>query len=110
MPRTVVTGAAGFIGSHLSEALLKRGHAVVGVDNLITGDLANIAHLRDQDFQFIRHDVTQYIDVDGPVDAVLAVDQDPPALLQAIAREGDTAVEALDAQRLHVRRGEMKEG
>ncbi len=71
MPRTVVTGAAGFIGSHLSEALLNRGHAVVGVDNLITGDLANIAHLRDQDFQFIRHDVTQYIDVDGPVDCVL---------------------------------------
>ena len=71
MPRTVVTGAAGFIGSHLSEALLNRGHAVVGVDNLVTGDLANIAHLRDQDFQFIRHDVTQYIDVDGPVDCVL---------------------------------------
>ena len=71
MPRTVVTGAAGFIGSHLSEALLKRGHSVIGVDNLITGDLANIAHLRDQDFQFIRHDVTQYIDVDGPVDCVL---------------------------------------
>jgi dTDP-glucose 4,6-dehydratase len=71
LPRTVVTGAAGFIGSHLSEALLNRGHTVVGVDNLITGDLANIAHLRDQDFQFIRHDVTQYIDVDGPVDCVL---------------------------------------
>ncbi len=71
MPRTVVTGAAGFIGSHLSEALLKRGHSVIGVDNLITGDLANIAHLRDQDFQFIRHDVTQYIDIDGPVDCVL---------------------------------------
>ena len=71
MPRTVVTGAAGFIGSHLSEALLKRGHTVIGVDNLVTGDLANIAHLRDQDFQFIRHDVTQYIDIDGPVDCVL---------------------------------------
>ena len=71
MPRTVVTGAAGFIGSHISEALLKRGHTVIGVDNLITGDLANIAHLRDQDFQFIRHDVTQYIDIDGPVDCVL---------------------------------------
>jgi dTDP-glucose 4,6-dehydratase len=71
LPRTVVTGAAGFIGSHLSEALLKRGHTVIGVDNLITGDLANIAHLRDQDFQFIRHDVTQYIDIDGPVDCVL---------------------------------------
>ena len=71
MPRTVVTGAAGFIGSHLSEALLKRGHTVIGVDNLITGDLANIAHVRDQDFQFIRHDVTQSIDIDGPVDCVL---------------------------------------
>jgi len=71
LPRTVVTGAAGFIGSHLSEALLNRGHAVVGVDNLITGDLANIAHVRDQDFQFIRHDVTQSIDIDGPVDCVL---------------------------------------
>jgi dTDP-glucose 4,6-dehydratase len=71
LPRIVVTGAAGFIGSHLSEALLNRGYAVVGVDNLVTGDLANIAHLRDQDFQFIRHDVTQYIDVDGQVDCVL---------------------------------------
>ena len=71
MSRTVVTGAAGFIGSHLCEELLSRGHSVVGIDNLITGDMANIAHLRDKDFQFIRHNVTQYIDVDGPVDAVL---------------------------------------
>ncbi|HEY6361993.1 MAG TPA: UDP-glucuronic acid decarboxylase family protein [Vicinamibacterales bacterium] len=69
--RIVVTGAAGFIGSHLSEALLERGHSVIGIDNLLTGDMANIAHLRDRDFQFIRHDVTQYIDVDGPVDFVL---------------------------------------
>ncbi|MGE0862849.1 MAG: UDP-glucuronic acid decarboxylase family protein [Vicinamibacterales bacterium] len=71
MPRVVITGAAGFIGSHLSEALLDRGFSVVGVDNLLTGDLANIAHLRDRNFQFIRHDVTNYIDVDGPVDFVL---------------------------------------
>jgi dTDP-glucose 4,6-dehydratase len=71
MPRTVVTGAAGFIGSHLCEALLDRGHFVIGIDNLLTGDLANIAHLRDRDFQFIRHDVTRHIDVDGPVDLVL---------------------------------------
>ena len=69
--RIVVTGAAGFIGSHLSETLLARGHSIVGVDNLLTGDMANIAHLRDADFQFIRHDVTRYIDVDGPVDFVL---------------------------------------
>jgi dTDP-glucose 4,6-dehydratase len=71
MPRVVITGAAGFIGSHLSEELLDRGFSVVGIDNLLTGDLANIAHLRDRDFQFIRHDVTNYIDVDGPVDHVL---------------------------------------
>ena len=69
--RVVITGAAGFIGSHLTEALLERGVSVVGIDNLLTGDLANIAHLRDRDFQFIRHDVTQYIDVEGPVDFVL---------------------------------------
>jgi dTDP-glucose 4,6-dehydratase len=71
LPRTVVTGAAGFIGSHLCEELLARGHSVIGVDNLVTGDMSNIAHLRDRDFQFIRHDVTQYIDIDGPVDAVM---------------------------------------
>ena len=69
--RTVITGAAGFIGSHLSEALLDRGHSVIGVDNLLTGDLANIAHLRDRDFEFVRHDVTRHIDIDGPVDFVL---------------------------------------
>src|SRR5882672_5010742 len=69
--RTVVTGAAGFIGSHLTEALLDRGHSVVGIDNLLTGDLANIAHLRHRDFEFIRHDVTRHIDIDGPVDFVL---------------------------------------
>ena len=71
MSRIVVTGAAGFIGSHLCETLLARGDSVVGIDNLLTGDLHNIAHLRALDFQFIRHNVTQYIDVDGPVDYVL---------------------------------------
>ena len=71
MPRTVVTGAAGFIGSHLCDTLLDRGHSVVAIDNLLTGDMHNIAHLRDRDFEFIRHDVTRYIDVEGHVDYVL---------------------------------------
>jgi dTDP-glucose 4,6-dehydratase len=69
--RVVITGAAGFIGSHLSETLLDQGHTVVGIDNLLTGDRNNIAHLRDRDFQLIIHDVTRYIDVSGPVDLVL---------------------------------------
>ena len=69
--RVVITGAAGFIGSHLAETLLDRGYAVVGIDNLLTGDLANIAHLTGRDFVFIKHDVTNYINVDGPVDVVL---------------------------------------
>ena len=71
MARIVVTGAAGFIGSHLCEVLLDRGDTVVGIDNLRTGAMANIAHLRDRDFEFIRHDVTRYIDVEGHVDFVL---------------------------------------
>jgi dTDP-glucose 4,6-dehydratase len=69
--RIVITGAAGFIGSHLSETLLDQGHSVVGIDNLLTGDLANIAHLAGRDFLFIKHDVTNFIHVDGPVDLVL---------------------------------------
>jgi dTDP-glucose 4,6-dehydratase len=71
MSRLVVTGAAGFIGSHLTEVLLDRGHSVVGIDNLITGDIANIAHLSHRDFTFIKHDVTNYIFLEGQVDAVL---------------------------------------
>ena len=70
-PRVVITGAAGFIGSHLAETLLDRGYAVVGIDNLLTGDLANIAHLANRDFHFIKHDVTNFIYLDGPVDYVL---------------------------------------
>ncbi len=70
--RVVITGAAGFIGSHLAETLLDRGYAVIGIDNLLTGDIANIAHLAgNPDFQFIKHDVTNYIYIDGPVDYVL---------------------------------------
>src|SRR5690349_10549833 len=69
--RVVITGAAGFIGSHLSEALLDRAYEVIGIDNLLTGDTANIAHLVNRPFTFIKHDVTNYIYVDGPVDFVL---------------------------------------
>jgi dTDP-glucose 4,6-dehydratase len=69
--RVVITGAAGFIGSHLCDSLLDDGHSVVGIDNLLTGDLANIAHLTGRDFVFLKHDVTNYIHVDGPVDFVL---------------------------------------
>ena len=68
--RIVITGAAGFIGSHLSETLLDRGHSVIGIDNLLTGDVANVAHLSGRDFVLVRHNVTNYINVDGPVDCV----------------------------------------
>ena len=71
MPRAVITGVAGFIGSHLADSLLDREYSVVGIDNLLTGNLANIQHLRDRDFEFIRHDVTTDISVAGPVDLVL---------------------------------------
>jgi len=70
MPRALVTGAAGFIGSHLCEYLLDRGFAVVGMDNLVTGDLANIEHLSGREFVFIRHDVTNYINLEGPLDLI----------------------------------------
>jgi len=69
--RIVITGAAGFIGSHLTETLLDRGYSVIGIDNLLTGDVANIAHLANREFAFIKHDVTNYIYIDGPVDYVL---------------------------------------
>jgi dTDP-glucose 4,6-dehydratase len=70
-PRVVITGAAGFIGSHLAETLLDRGYQIVGIDNLLTGDIANIAHLASREFTFIKHDVTNFIYMDGPVDYVL---------------------------------------
>src|SRR5713101_3182032 len=68
MPRALVTGAAGFIGSHLSELLLDRGFSVMGMDNLLTGDLTNIQHLTGRDFVFVRHNVTNYINLEGPLD------------------------------------------
>jgi dTDP-glucose 4,6-dehydratase len=70
MPRALVTGAAGFIGSHLSEFLLDRGFAVVGMDNLVTGDVGNIQHLTGRDFVFVKHNVTNYIALEGPLDFI----------------------------------------
>jgi dTDP-glucose 4,6-dehydratase len=70
-PRTVITGGAGFIGSHLVENLLKRGHEVICIDNLLTGSVDNIAHIHDDNFLFIKHDITNYIYIEGPVDNVL---------------------------------------
>ena len=70
--RTVVTGAAGFIGSHLSRALLDRGDEVVGLDNLLTGSLDNVADIFGRSgFSFVDYDVTNFVHIAGPVDAVL---------------------------------------
>lgn len=70
--RVLITGAAGFLGSHLSDRFLAEGHSVIGMDNLITGNVRNIAHLAgNAAFKFIRQDVTNYIYVQGDVDAVL---------------------------------------
>jgi len=72
MSRAVITGGAGFLGSHLCERLLKEGHEVVCVDNLVTGRTENIAHLMERgDFQLIRHDVSRPFEIEGPVDYVL---------------------------------------
>ncbi|MCB2206348.1 SDR family oxidoreductase [bacterium] len=72
MPRTLITGGAGFLGSHLCERLLKEGHEVLCMDNLITGDLANIDHLFGQEgFRFIKYDVTEFVHVEGALDYIL---------------------------------------
>lgn len=70
--RVLVTGAAGFLGSHLCDRLLAEDHEVLGLDNLITGNIRNIEHLSGhRNFHFIKHDVTEYIFVSGTVDAIL---------------------------------------
>ncbi|MDZ7291814.1 MAG: SDR family oxidoreductase [candidate division KSB1 bacterium] len=71
MPRSLVTGGAGFLGSHICEYLLKKGHEVICMDNLLTGSIANIEHIHTEQFRFIKHDVTEYIYIDGPIDYVL---------------------------------------
>jgi dTDP-glucose 4,6-dehydratase len=71
MPISVVTGGSGFLGSHLTDRLLKEGHEVIAVDSLLTGNERNLDHLRtEKRFRFLRHDVTKFISVEGPVDYV----------------------------------------
>ncbi len=70
MPTSLVTGGAGFLGSHLCESLLERGHRVLCLDNLETGSLANIEHLRDDRFVFLNHDVIEHIAIEEPLDFV----------------------------------------
>jgi dTDP-glucose 4,6-dehydratase len=71
MPVSVVTGGAGFLGSHLTDRLLAEGHRVICLDNLITGNEANLTHLEgNSNFEFVRHDVTEYIEVPGAVDYI----------------------------------------
>jgi len=68
---SVVTGAAGFLASHLTDLLLARGHRVIGIDNFVTGSVDNISHLAgNPNFKFIQQDVTEFLFIDGPVDYV----------------------------------------
>ncbi|MDZ7725000.1 MAG: UDP-glucuronic acid decarboxylase family protein [candidate division KSB1 bacterium] len=68
--RSLVTGGAGFLGSHLCEYLLNKGHDVIAMDNLLTGAISNIEHLQGDHFQFIKHDVTEYIFIAGKIDYI----------------------------------------
>jgi dTDP-glucose 4,6-dehydratase len=68
--RVLVTGAAGFIGSHLCASLLDRGFSVIGMDNLVTGDVANVAPLAGREFVLVQHNVTDFIAVEGPLEYV----------------------------------------
>lgn len=67
---SVITGAAGFIGSHLCDYLLEKGHRVIGLDNLDTGTLRNLEHIQSGDFVFMNADITEFIEIEGPVDFV----------------------------------------
>ena len=71
MPRTLVTGGAGFLGSHLCEYLLNKGHEVVCMDNLITGSKDNISHIKSEQFQFVEHNVSEFINLEGELDYIL---------------------------------------
>jgi dTDP-glucose 4,6-dehydratase len=70
MPTSLVTGGAGFLGSHLCDTLIERDHRVICVDNFDTGSLANIAHLREPEFRFVHADITKHFEIEEPVDFV----------------------------------------
>jgi dTDP-glucose 4,6-dehydratase len=71
MPRTLVTGGAGFLGSHLCEYLVNKGHEVICMDNLITGSKQNISGIKSGNFHFVNHNVSEFIDLDGDLDYIL---------------------------------------
>jgi dTDP-glucose 4,6-dehydratase len=70
MPTAVVTGGVGFLGSHLCDSLIERGHRVICVDNLLVSSLRNIEHIREADFLFVNHDMTEHLEIAEPVDFV----------------------------------------
>jgi dTDP-glucose 4,6-dehydratase len=71
MPRTLITGGAGFLGSHLCEYFLNKGHEVICMDNLITGSIDNISYIKNEKFQFVKHNVSEFIDLEGELDYIM---------------------------------------
>ena len=71
MPRTLITGGAGFLGSHLCEYFLNKGHEVICMDNLITGSMDNISHIKSEKFQFVKHNVSEFINLEGELDYIM---------------------------------------
>jgi len=71
MPRTLITGGAGFLGSHLCEYFLNKGHEVICMDNLITGSIDNISHIKSEKFQFVKHNVSEFIKLEGELDYIM---------------------------------------
>ena len=71
MPRTLVTGGAGFLGSHLCEYFLNKGHEVICMDNLITGSKDNISSIKNKSFQFVEHNVSEFINLEGELDYIM---------------------------------------
>ena len=108
--RTVITGGAGFIGSHLCERFLAEGHEVVCVDNLITGSPANIEHLRGNDrFTFMRHDISHPLEIDGPVDNILHF-ASPASPVDYLQLPDPDAQGRLAGHAQHARPGQGEEG